>query len=706
MTLKNDVCQYVDVFYGNGEVDHYAEEGLASKWFYIKALCGNTMPHPVLPFGRISVGAYSSAYPTGYGTHYPNSCGGIRKLYDELMIRGFSHIHHSGTGGIKYYYNYAVTCPFYGELTEIAKFHPVTEETAKPGYYTVRFNDIKAELTVNQYTALHRYTFEKDGGRLAVDFSNDGLSKMFSDRFYAFAKDAEIIRVNDSEVLFSGILSGVRLYFCVQVEGINVKSSLFANDTEPAEAVKDGAGLIIEDTTKMFGGVFDFDGNEVLVKVSYSTLGYGEAQAQVHSTVKSFEETAAEAYAIWNQYLSAIDITTEDEQLKEKFYSNLYHSLIKPADLTGENILGVKDDVVSDFATFWDQYKTVMPLIYLLYPDMSNKIVKAIDNISRSFGKIACSFGLTDILSCESQAKMLGILSLCDAYHSGIPAVTKEMITECVKRELAREDFKSFLEDGVFERYTHIIDTTDACFAAAEIVEDEALKAQLLELAQNWRNAYDEDGLMSTKSEYYEGDRYTYSFRLQKNMDERIEAAGGKERFLQLLDDFFGFNGDSIVQIHDRPDAAKLLAEIMDRYHRFEGFNNECDMETPYAYVLAGRQDKTCEIVHEGVIKSFGLGKGGLPGNNDSGGLSSCFVWNALGLFPASGRGEVLLGSPHFERAVINLSSGKQLEIQAVNVSADRYHVEKAEFNGKPVVDFRIPMQELMQGGKLTVWMK
>lgn len=706
MTLKNDVCQYVDVFYGNGEVDHYAEEGLASKWFYIKALCGNTMPHPVLPFGRISVGAYSSAYPTGYGTHYPNSCGGVRKLYDELMIRGFSHIHHSGTGGIKYYYNYAVTCPFYGELTEIAKFHPVTDEAAKPGYYTVRFHDIKAELTVNQYTALHRYTFEKDGGRLAVDFSNDGLSKMFSDRFYAFAKDAEIIRVADDEVLFSAVLSGVRLYFCVQAVGTNVKSSLFVNDAEMVASVKDGASLAIEDTTKMFGGIFDFDGREVFVKVSYSTLGYAEAQAQVHSTVKSFDETAAEAYAIWNQYLSVIDITTEDEQLKEKFYSNLYHSLIKPSDLTGENILGVKEDVVSEFATFWDQYKTVMPLIYLLYPDMSNKIVKAIDNISRSFGKIACSFGLTDILSCESQAKMLGILSLCDAYHSGIPAVTKEMITECVKRELAREDFKSFLEDGVFERYTHIIDTTDACFAAAEIVEDEALKAQLLELAQNWRNAYDEDGLMSTKSEYYEGDRYTYSFRLQKNMDERIEAAGGRERFLQLLDGFFGFDGESIVQIHDRPDAAKLLAEIMDRYHRFEGFNNECDMETPYAYVLAGRQDKTCDIVHEGVTKSFGLGKGGLPGNNDSGGLSSCFVWNALGLFPASGRGEVLLGSPHFEKAVIKLSSGKQLEIQAVNVSSDRYHVEKAEFNGKPVADFRIPMPDLMQGGKLVVWMQ
>lgn len=129
-------------------------------------------------------------------------------------------------------------------------------------------------------------------------------------------------------------------------------------------------------------------------------------------------------------------------------------------------------------------------------------------------------------------------------------------------------------------------------------------------------------------------------------------------------------------------------------------------METPYAYVLAGRQDKTCEIVHEGITKSFGLGKGGLPGNNDSGGLSSCFVWNALGLFPASGRGEVLLGSPHFEKAVIKLASGKQLEIEAKNVSVECYHVEKAEFNGKPVVDFRIPMTELMQGGKLVVLMK
>ena len=35
---------------------------------------------------------------------------------------------------------------------------------------------------------------------------------------------------------------------------------------------------------------------------------------------------------------------------------------------------------------------------------------------------------------------------------------------------------------------------------------------------------------------------------------------------------------------------------------------------------------------------AFGVGRGGLPGNDDSGGLSSWFVWASLGLFPVAGQ--------------------------------------------------------------------
>lgn len=691
-----DLCKYVDVFYGNGAVDHFAEDGLASKWFYIKALCGNTFPHAVYPFGKMSAGVYSGGYPTGYGTHFPNSCGGIQKLGDKMKVRGVSHLHQSGTGAIGYYYNYAITTPFYGELENIDKYYELEEENAKPGYYAAKFNNISCELTVDESTAMHRYCFEEDGGRIAVDFSNDGILRQFGPVYSAYVKDAEVEKVSTDEVLFSGILSGVKLYFCVKAEGQNVRSKLFDDTKELCEDK-----FVVEDTTRLFGALFDFDGKEVIVKVSFSTVGYEQARKNVTDLQTSFEETAKKAYDIWNKHLSVIEIETGDEELKEKFYSNLYHSIIKPSDMTGENILGVKDDLVSELATIWDQYKTLYPLIYMVYPEMGEKIVKTFTNISRAWGKIPCSFGLTDIFKCEEQAKMLGILALCDAYHGGMKAATPEIIEECIKRELKRDDFKIFFETGVFERYTHILDTTDACLAVADITNDEQLKAQLLELAKNWTNAYAEDALMSEKSPYYEGDRYTYSFRLQKNMEERIELAGGKEKFVKMLDDFFGFGKESLKQL-TYVGANKEIAES--RHHRFEGFNNECDMETPYAYIYAGRHDRTCEIVQESVYKSFTTGKGGLPGNNDSGGLTSCFVWNVLGLFPASGCGEFLLSFPCVDKAVIHLSNGNQLEIEVVSNNDTDNGIKTVEFNGQEITDYRIRTQSLMEGGKLRFY--
>jgi len=206
-----DYCKYADVFYGNGEVDHYAKEVPASKWFYIKALCGNTVPHAVLPFGKMSVGAYSGGYPCGYGTHYPNSCGTIPKFDTVHRIKGFSHIHQSGTGAIGYYYNYAIVSPFYGELESSREYYELKNEKARPGYYSAEFNDIACEVTVNRDTAFHHYTFKKDGGRLAIDFSNDGLNRLLKGRS-AFVKDAEVKLTDNGRILFSGVLSGVKLY--------------------------------------------------------------------------------------------------------------------------------------------------------------------------------------------------------------------------------------------------------------------------------------------------------------------------------------------------------------------------------------------------------------------------------------------------------------------------------------------------------------
>ncbi len=328
-----DYCKYADLFYGNGEVDHYYNDGLASKWFYIKALCGNTTPNAVLPFGKISAGAYSGGYPCGYGTHYPNCCGKIQKTGDKMLVRGVSHLHHSGTGAIQYYYNYAVTTPFYGDVCSITNYYEAQNEEAQPGYYKMTMNGIDCELTVSNDVAYHHYYFENNCGRIAIDFSNDGLLKQFGESFYSFAKDPYVEVTPFGEVLFSGVLSGVKLYFCAAIDAENSKATLFEDANELSQK------SATPNPQKPFGAIFDFDGNSAVVKLSYSTLGFNEAKQSVRNAKDSFDTVMNRAYAIWGKHLSRIEIQTDDEQLKTKFYSNLYHSLIKPVDMTGENLM-------------------------------------------------------------------------------------------------------------------------------------------------------------------------------------------------------------------------------------------------------------------------------------------------------------------------------------------------------------------------------
>ena len=47
------------------------------------------------------------------------------------------------------------------------------------------------------------------------------------------------------------------------------------------------------------------------------------------------------------------------------------------------------------------------------------------------------------------------------------------------------------------------------------------------------------------------------------------------------------------------------------RLGRFEGLNNEPDMEAPWSYHYVGRPDRTAEIVHNIVHQQFGTGRGG-----------------------------------------------------------------------------------------------
>ena len=99
----------------------------------------------------------------------------------------------------------------------------------------------------------------------------------------------------------------------------------------------------------------------------------------------------------------------------------------------------------------------------------------------------------------------------------------------------------------------------------------------------------------------------------------------------------------------------------------------------------------------------FTKGRGGIPGNNDSGGLSSCYIWNTLGIFPVTGQNLMLLGSPKVKGAKLRLAGGKTFEIK---VNGEGIYLDRASLNGKEITDFRFTVREMMEGGKLEMNMR
>jgi len=652
----------VNVFHGSGNIDLPKAEGVAASWHFIKALCGNTHPGATLPFGKYSVCPYSTGYSSGYGINAMNTHEPPRPIMDHLRLRGFSHFQNSGTGGIRVYYNYAVVTPFCGEQDP---FYEIADEAGEPGWYgvTLTKDNIRCELTADTHAALHRYTFPAAGGKIAVDFTNDGLYDNPSVR--GRAENLTVSRKDDHTLCASVTLQGVRLHFLCRFCG---------------EGALDEANIF-----RLIGA------GSVTLAVSVSAASMEDALRESALARTDFDGVRADASAAWEEALGHITVETDDPAERELFYSNLYHSLVKPCDWGSGGFLWEGAPFVCDFSTLWDMYKTALPLIFTLFPTLSAHIVGMYSHLFAHLGTFPNCFMLARNFNLESkQSRLIAVHLLYDAWIRGTEADWPS-IFRAIYRVLTDGDNADFRTEGACERTTHTLDMAENCAAAAEMADalgfaDET--AELRTLADRWYLAFDPaEGLLLNGREYYEGNRWNYSFRPLRAMDERIALCGGTDKFEALLDRFFGFT-----------DADDTSA-------RFEGFNNETDMESPYAYAYIGRHDKLCRILAEADRYMFRTsagtaGTGGIPGNNDSGGLSSCWIWNTLGIFPVAGQNLMHIVRPKFSRATLRLASGRTLVIERRGCGD---YPTSASIDGEPCGTLTIPVTRIMQGGTLTV---
>jgi predicted alpha-1,2-mannosidase len=185
---------------------------------------------------------------------------------------------------------------------------------------------------------------------------------------------------------------------------------------------------------------------------------------------------------------------------------------------------------------------------------------------------------------------------------------------------------------------------------------------------------------------FYETNSWELSFYVPHDMPRLIEKCGGVDVFESRLDTFF---------THTTPENPSNNIGLFQ-------VTNEPGFLVPTLYNYINRPDKTASIVRQTLATRYNTTREGLPGNDDSGSMSSWYISHALGFYPNAGQDLYLVSSPIFEKVTIHLENGESLIIISKNASAKNIYIQSAIMNGKPLNRCWFKHTDIMNGGVLT----
>ncbi|WP_126973287.1 glycoside hydrolase domain-containing protein [Gynurincola endophyticus] len=642
-----------------GSVDAQSKSSLVNVFLGSSGDNGQMSPAASAPFTQMSILPQTDPYlHMGY-EHYAKK------------VLGFTHNRFEGVG-----------CRGSGGLILIKPFlkdslsQPLIKqsEAASPGAYTIHFtNGVNASFGVWNDIGIHHYTFPRGKKGLLINLEHT-FNNAFAGAQYTIANGFISGTVSAKTTCHAGTY---KIHFAIEVpENISVDTT--------------GNTVVIKLPESVV---------HINLRIAFSSVNPNYAISKLninkHLSIRQLQQKSSDE---WNNLFNYIEVEG-NEAVKKLFYSLLYRTLQSPFKVSEKDgrFAATDGNIYTDSVTryhgwaIWDNYKTQLPLLELLYPLTYQHIITSIADLYR--------YGKYDFAGENEPANSVrtehAAVVLADAVAKGYQ-VDVNGIKEKVFSDTSRFDFS---------KPDKFLEATYDFWAMAKLYPEH--RQQFLKRAADYKTVWLKEfkdltlrdvDRMSARN-MYQGTIRQYRWNVPFDVKGLIELAGGKEKFTEELDDFFD--------------------------NHYYNRANEPDIQSPTMYNASNHPSKYQYLIHHIALDSivqyyFNENLRGIEPSidrlyknqpkayirtmdDDAGAMSGWFVLSAIGLHqPLIGEPVYYLSVPFFESVKIkNEASVFTIRVNGYH-TANRY-IKRVTLNGKDLGRIWITRDEIRKGGTLVI---
>ena len=703
---------------------------------------GTTNPGAVVPQGMMSATPFNVMGSEDNKYDKDKQWWSTPYEVNNKYLTGFSHVNLSGVG-----------CPDLGSLLLMPTSGELnvkytqygseyTDEVAVPGYYSNMLTKygIKCEMTATPRTSRARFTFHRGQGNLLMNLG-EGLTN---------ETGATVRFVNDREIEGSKLLGT----FCYNPQAVFPIYFVMRIDKAPAtrgywklqrpmqgvEAEWDGYSgkykLYTSYSKEMsgddVGAWFTFDtteGEAIEVSIGVSFVSIENARLNLETEQPAgttFDQIRAQARKKWNEDLSRILVEGGTEEQKGVFYTALYHTMIHPnilqdvngqyPQMEGDKILTTDRNRYTVYS-LWDTYRNFHQLMTLVYPERQMDMVRTMLDMYREHGWFPKweLYG-RETLTMEGDPSIPVIV---DTWMKGLRDFDINLAYEGMyksattpgKDNLMRPDIDDYIAKGycpLMEQYdnsvSHALEYYIADYSLHTLAK--ALgKTEDAKLFYNRSMGYKHyyckefgtlrpilpdgsfyspfDPLQGANFEpspgFHEGNSWNYTFYVPHDVKGLAKLMGGQKRFVNKL---------QMVFDKGYYDPA-----------------NEPDIAYPYLFsYFTGEEWRTQKLVKELLAKHYTTKPDGLPGNEDTGTMSSWAIFSMMGFYPdCPGVPEYTLTTPTFDKITIKLDPAYWgTDKLVIRKEGGDGYIDQIRLGGKKYSKYRLTHEDLIHAGEIT----